>query len=239
MENMNAFSSGFPLEHLPELTEEVFFAFHSGIQKMLYLNPAFDEIWSISRNDVLSDLSLLTNSVHPDDKDFVAASFSDLQKKQQHIEFRIQLGGGSIKWIKLNAYISKSDREIIVGTAADISGLKDYAHVLHKFTEKKNSILEILSHDLLGPLGNIKMAMTLLNSYPEISSNEEIMRLMNIVSNSCQRGVSMIHDLTNKEFLQTSEAKIVKERVDLVEKIKEMVAQLMQSPREGHPAVSL
>lgn len=228
METIEPLPSGNPLQRLPELTEEVFFAFHLQINKMLYLNEAFERIWNVSRESIGSNLTLLFETVHPDDRAHVTSSFFNLKedKQKQTIEFRILQPHGGIKWLKVDAYLSdKSDNKIVVGTGSDITGYKDYIETLHKFSNKKNSILQILSHDLLGPLGNIQMSALMLSKYPEIAEKADIMELIDLVGKNSKRSVTMIRDLINREFLESSETTLVKQRVDIVLKIQEIIEQ--------------
>ncbi len=145
--------NGFLLQELPELSEDVYFAYDSGLHKILYLNASFEKTWELNSTDVYNNLSALINTIHPDDRSQVSECYLALQQNEkQDCEFRIQLPGGKVKWIKINAHICRrTNSNIIVGTAADITSLRDYSDVLHKFNDKKNSILQILSHDLLGP----------------------------------------------------------------------------------------
>lgn len=50
----------------------------------------------------------------------------------------------------------------IIGYAQDITAQKEYNDVLKKFSDKKNAILNILSHDLAGPLANIQVLSAML-----------------------------------------------------------------------------
>jgi PAS domain S-box-containing protein len=132
------------LRDFAELTEEVLFAFHLQINKLVYLNPAFEKVWNIPRTDISSDLSLLFDTLHPKDRVHVKEYLTSLKrdKKKQNLEFRIVLAGGRQKWVKVNAYFSKkSNNEIIIGIATDITEDKSYSATLHKFADKKNSIL--------------------------------------------------------------------------------------------------
>lgn len=212
----------------------IFFAFYLQINKLLYLNAAFERVWNVPRDVIGSDLTLLFETVHPQDREHVTNAFLAIQKDKQKqcLEFRILMPDQTVKWIKVNAYFSeKSNNEIILGTATDITGFKDYSETLHKFSHKKNSILQILSHDLLGPLGNINMSTLMLSEYAEISENKSIMEIINLINTSSKRSVTMIQDLINKEFLQSSEATLIKQRVDIVLKIQEMIDQYKQSPK--------
>ncbi len=234
------FPFGFPLHELPDLTDEVFFAFHVQINKVVYLNAAFERVWGIPRDNISTNLSLLFNSVHPDDQAHVRDSFATLLKdgQKQETEFRIICAREEKKekWIRLNAYTSqKGSKEIITGIANDISGDKEYSINLHKFSDKKNSILQILSHDLLGPLGNIDMSSSMLLQDDKLSNDESLVELINLIKRNSKKSVTMIRDLINDEFLQSSEASIQKQRVDLVERLKVVIDQYRISPTSVPP----
>jgi two-component system sensor histidine kinase VicK len=229
------FASGFPLHELPDLTEEVFFAYHLKINKIIYLNPAFERVWDIPRESVGCNLSLLFSSVHPDDRSHVKASFAALitDGLKQEIEFRIVLltTKKNQKWIRVNAYTAeKGNKEIIVGIATDITGDKDYNDTLHRFSDKKNSILQILSHDLLGPLGNIDLSTTMLLQDDKLNGDESLTELINLIKRNSKKSVTMIRDLINDEFLQSSEASLQKQRVNIVGNIRQLLDQYQQSP---------
>ena len=135
------------------------------------------------------------------------------------------------KWIKVNAYTSQKDyKEVITGIATDITKEKDYSNTLHKFSDKKNSILQILSHDLLGPLGSIEMSALLLSEDMEHHTNAKAIKLIDTIRKSGKKSVAMIRDLINNEFLQSSEASLVKQRVDIVKKMSDIIDQYQQSP---------
>ena len=140
IEDTIPFPLGFPLHELPDLTEEVLFAYHLQIQKLIYLNVAFEKVWNLPRTHIISDLFLLVNSVHQDDRTLVTEAFTALHrnKQKQTVEFRIQPPDEQQKWIKLNAYVSqKGNSEVVVGIAIDITAEKNYSDTLHKFNDKR------------------------------------------------------------------------------------------------------
>ncbi len=73
----------------------------------------------------------------------------------------------------------------------------------------------------------------MLDEYPEVAENENLKRLTSLINSSSKRGVTLIQELINAEFLQSSEASIVKYRVDLVGNKNIMIGQYNQSPQAG------
>lgn len=218
MKDTEPFASGCPLQELPELTEEAFFAYHPGINKIIYLNLAFEKIWNISRDKAIADLSLIMNSVYADDRKAVEDGFCAVGKNGSgKIDFRIQTTGEKIKWIRINAWLSqKNNIEIIIGTAMDVTDIKNHFENLHQFNQKKNLALQKLSHDMLGCIGNVITALAVLNDYEEIQNNEEITELVAIISRSSNRGVGLIKEVINKELLQNSATGKIKEQIDTI-----------------------
>lgn len=55
-----------------------------------------------------------------------------------------------------------ANQHVVIGVVEDITKAKEHYMLLEKFAAKKDSVLEILSHDLAGPLNNIKGISSLL-----------------------------------------------------------------------------
>lgn len=229
----NPFISGFPLQDYPAITDEVLFAVQLDIKKIIYLNEAFEKVWQLPRNSIGRNLTSLFDTVHEEDKQHILAAFIAIknEKKKQSVEFRIVLPDKTQKWIKLNAYVpAKNNQEIVVGNAVDITVEKDYSFTLHEYATRKNSILQILSHDLLGPLGNIQLSTELLAENTGLMKDESTLKVIDIINQNCNRGIKLIRDLINSEFLETADSAFVPQRIDIVQKISTLVDQYKQSP---------
>ena len=113
----------------------------------------------------------------------------------------------------------------------DISGYKEYTFTLQKYSAKKNSALEILSHDLTGPLGIVQGLTTLILDAAQQYQNEEIEKDLLLIQQTCVRCIDLIKDLVNQEFLESVNADIQKERIDLVQKIGIIIDNYRQSER--------
>lgn len=103
---------------------------------------------------------MLFNYVHQEDQEFVKKSFKTLQPDvfKSNTEFRIQLPERKEYWLRLSLLINHQEQKerMLAGYAEDITAYKAHNDKLNEFANKKNSILNILSHDLAGPLGSIQ-----------------------------------------------------------------------------------
>lgn len=140
---------------------QVIFAYHVEAKQLTYLSPSFEQVWEKSIETAKSDPSAILETIHPEDKDYLKRCYEQLVvgEKKTSIEFRIVTDAGDIRWLCLTdpVLIKKAgNKHILTGLIDDISKIKQHYSVLEKFAAKKNSVLEILSHDLAGPLSNIK-----------------------------------------------------------------------------------
>ncbi len=211
-------------------TRNVFFVYHAESKEFLYLNAAFEQIWNIPVNSAKSNPAALLDTIHPEDKDYMAANFRRLLKgeKRNDIEFRIKLNGGQIKWLCLNAFLQTEEagnQHSVTGIVEDITKTKENYAILEKFAAKKNSILEILSHDLAGPLTNIESMSSLIAEEIKTYKNTELEKMVDMVSKTSTRSVKMIREFVQQEFLASANSSTVRKRVNIVQKLWESMDQ--------------
>ncbi len=238
MNEITLLSSDVLLQQLSDLTDEVFFAFQPLENKLLYLNAAFEKVWNISRATAGTGLSVINNSIHPDDRIIIANAIVAIttNRRKQHIEFRINTGDGQQKWIQVNAFSFKQNMvDTIIGIATDITGNKAYNDTLHKINNKKNTILEILAHDLASPLKNIQMSVQVLAAHLEDKQDATLTTLLEVLAECSRKSIEMISSFINKDFLEPAEVALLKQRTDIVEKIREIVSQYQQSSYTKRP----
>ncbi|WP_255478816.1 PAS domain-containing sensor histidine kinase [Rufibacter sp. XAAS-G3-1] len=214
------------LDSLAAESDQVFFSFSIPEQRLTYLNPAFERVWQQTRQSVASSPEALLKAVHPEDQAHVREIFQDLLQGKiiPDVEFRIRLRGGTEKWVCVWPRILE-DHSAVVGLASDITDQKRYNDTLKKFSDKKNSILNILSHDLAGPLGMIHSLSQMLGDGKE----EDAREIIGIIEKSSRQGMQLIQDFIKQEFLESSEVKLIKRRVDLAQAIRECMEEYRQT----------
>ncbi len=217
------------LDKLINQTNKVLFIFEIESASLTFLNNAFNQVWKRTKESILTHPSLLLETIHPDDKAYLNKEYKELIKGiiKDRIEFRIFLPDNTIRWLTLMPQLinNKQGKRYITGLVEDITLLKDNMNNLEKFAAKKDSILEILSHDLAGPMANIQHMANLLGNYTKALENNEINNIIRLIKESSARNIRMIRDFVQQEFLESSRVDLFKKRDDLVRKFKEAIEQ--------------
>jgi diguanylate cyclase (GGDEF)-like protein/PAS domain S-box-containing protein len=114
---------------MAENIREVFFLMDAANMQMLYVNPAYEEIWGRSAASLYENPRSWTESIHPDDR---ASAIANLERMQitgrLDDEYRILRGDGTLRRIHVRAYPIRDDAgEIyrIAGIAEDITDSKE------------------------------------------------------------------------------------------------------------------
>ncbi len=220
------------LHELTQRQEQVVFVYQVSPHKFDYLNPVFETMWARTRTSILKNPALLLRTIHPEDLPYLTECYEEIfEDKKKQVEFRIFLPGKQERRLRLKAFLVEytQGEAVIVGMGEDVTDQKAYQDNLQKFSIKKNSILEILAHDLAGPLGTIQGLSAQLAKDTEVYQNSRITQLIEMIHRTSSSGVHLIRDFIKQEFLESAQVRLLKSRVDLAEKLHLQIELYQQS----------
>ncbi len=232
MANATLSSTNYLLEELSKASKDIFFAFDLTSGKFLLLNAAFEKVFNLSCEAVILDTQLLYDIVHKEDQLLVTDSLATFRDKKQRQNFELRTGRGvqPAKWIRINAYVHQSGiSEIIVGTATDITNEKAYSKKIYEFFERKNTLLDIMSRDLSSPLSTINMSAQVLMEHIKDTNDEDMLRLLEIITETSRNGINLTQNLFAKELIEISHLSLVKQRIDIVDYLRNLVRNYQDS----------
>lgn len=208
-------------------SKDIYFVYDVAKNALKYVSPAFESILSYSSALIINTPQAFLESVHPEDRGYVIAHFKECLAKQVtgRFEFRIVCRKNITKDIRACIYPVKEEGKLamIAGTAEDITLVKSNILYGEKINARKNTMLDILAHDLRGPIGLISMIASGIEQEPQIAGNKSILQSVNYIQQLCKRNIALIRDLINQEFLESTEVNLRKERADLVWEINDVI----------------
>ncbi|MGZ5168947.1 MAG: EAL domain-containing protein [Burkholderiales bacterium] len=156
---------------IAENIREVFWLTDPAKNQILYVSPAYEEIWGRSCESVYASPGDWIDAIHPEDRERVRQAAQTKQASGQYVEeFRIVRPDGEIRWIRDRAFpVLRNEREVyrIVGIAEDITESRRAAEELRE-SERRFSDL----------LGNVELVSLMLDREGRITyCNEYLLRL--------------------------------------------------------------
>jgi len=131
---------------LADHINEVFWMSNVDRSKIIYVSPAYEEIWGQPRSNLYHSPQSWTEAIHSDDRDRVSENAKKRQVAGDYDEiYRIIRPDGSIRWIHDRAFpIRDASGNIyrIVGTADDITKRKQAWDSLGESEARKQAIMQ-------------------------------------------------------------------------------------------------
>lgn len=219
--------------------ERLCFAYDLPDKHFLYLNPAFESFFGVTAER--ASMEELLALVHPEDLDYLKQSFSALQPEEfkSKIEFRMLIKEKKHAFSLSLFYKRRQDghdeqtkEDILTGQLEDITAYKEHEDKLNEYSNKKNATLNILSHDLAGPLGSIQNLSALLSRKTRLLEDKQVNQWISLIEKISKKGVHLIQEFVKQEFLESVGAAMVKKRMDLSLELTTMIQEYQQSEKE-------
>ncbi|MCD6302423.1 MAG: PAS domain-containing protein, partial [Anaerolineae bacterium] len=205
-------------EHFRQLTEniqEVFWMTSTDKSKMLYVSPAYEEVWGRTRASLYENPRSFLEAIHPDDRERVIMSQREQIQKGYKLQYRIVRPDGLIRWIRDRAFPIRN--EIggiyrIAGIAEDITKRKEVEEKILNYQKQLQSLASELSlaeererrrialwlHDQIGQtlaISRIKLG-SLQESLPSTESCEVINEVRLLIEQTIQSVRSLTFELS-------------------------------------------
>ncbi|UUY09300.1 sensor domain-containing diguanylate cyclase [Pseudomonas sp. J452] len=116
----------------------VLWAFDWQQQRVVYVSPAYENVFGRSAALLMSDYGEWLNSIYPDDMEYAAQSLAAVLEAGavEQREYRIIRGDGQIRWLSDKCFVSPRStpegQPLIVGIAEDITEKKQLQGELHR-----------------------------------------------------------------------------------------------------------
>jgi two-component system sensor histidine kinase VicK len=204
---------------LIEGSSTLHFAYSLTERRMVYVSKAYEQLVGDPAARVNDDLPLWLGRVHPDDRDYLRQRLSAAGPDEvvEGVEVRVAQPDGSTQWLCVTACRVRlpDGPEFVSGSVRDITGLKESTINANKFNTKKNATLEILSHELAGPLVLMQQLTDHLSQEFRDVPTGPVHQLLGLMERTCREGVTLIRDFVDNEFLESASVEMRWERADL------------------------
>jgi two-component system, cell cycle sensor histidine kinase and response regulator CckA len=120
---------------LAENIDQVFWMFDLGKDEVLYVSPAFEEVWGYSPARLYRDRGPLLESVHKDDREKFTAFVAKAKSAQAGEAYRIVRPDGSVRWIQDRSfpiYDSEGKAYRVAGIAEDVTSRRELEEELRQ-----------------------------------------------------------------------------------------------------------
>ncbi len=202
---------------------EVFYVSSADLSRVLYVSPAYDEVWGRPGADLYDNPRGFLEPVHPDD----LGAFVGLIERVQHgeggeVEFRLTPPDGSTRWIH-NRIMPVLDRQglvvRIVGVARDVTeqirsrqAEQHSREEAERATAAKSAFLANMSHEIRTPMSGVLGMVELLR---DTTLTQEQQNALEVIDSSGEALLSILNDILDLSKIEAGEMEIEHAPFDL------------------------
>jgi diguanylate cyclase (GGDEF)-like protein/PAS domain S-box-containing protein len=156
---------------MAENIRDMFFLVDADSNRMLYVSPAYEEIWGRSCESLYANSKSWIEAIHPDDRASTYEKYKiGTSVGTYEVEYRIVHPDGSIRWIEARGFPVRDDAGRIVriaGVAKDITERKQATQELRESERRFSDLLQ-----------NVELVSMMLDREARITyCNEYLLRL--------------------------------------------------------------
>ncbi len=186
----------------------------------LYVNENFTKIFGIDEKNILFDSKIILKFIFAEDSSYLKLRYDELLETGciNTTEFRLVFPDSIIKHISCDVLMLE-DTNLITAFIKDVSDAKKHEDYLIKYTAQKDTLLDMLTHNLSGPLQLSKdMILSLQKGYSE-NNLADINKLLTIMQENTQQCIDIVNDFLRQEHFESAHTYVRKTRFDVIEKI--------------------
>jgi PAS domain S-box-containing protein len=163
---------------LAENIRQVFWIATLSQDRLIYISPAYEEIWGRSRDSLYRNPRSRMDSVQPEDRPRVRAAAENMARgRPLDVEYRIIRPDGTMRWIRDRSYPMKAGDgfPLACGIAEDITELKaaEQEKLIHAIHQRDALVREIhhrIKNSLQGVVGLLRQK---IRKYPAVARDME------------------------------------------------------------------
>ena len=225
-------------QHLLGGSRQTFFVYSVSAGRMLYVSAAYEKLLpGFERENLTADLPHLLALLPSDDRAYALVCFTGLASGQLHDDLLLRLQPSPdqpVRWVAVQAWRTETEdgQVLLSGTAQDVTVEQEYLRNADKYMAKKNTTLEILSHDLAGAFNMLRQLADFLEEKTQVLQDPQVQRMIGVMQNTCRDSVNLIRDFVDGEFMDSANMELKRTRMDLVTALR----QVMETYQKGeHP----
>jgi PAS domain S-box-containing protein len=224
-------SSEEKFRQLTENIREVIWMMTPAGDEMLYISPAYEEVWGATCDSLYRNPMAWVESIHPDDLQQAHSVFQrQIQGEIVDSEYRILARDGKAKWIRDRAFPIRDEAGQvvrIVGIAEEVTERRRYEEELIRAREgadaanrAKSRFLANMSHEIRTPMnGVLGMIQLLLGT----QLDEKQKRFANVAQTCGRTLLALIDDILDLAKIEAQKIVLEDVRFNLSDTIDEVV----------------
>lgn len=197
---------------------------------MEYANQALVDMFDISHQSFVHQTEFFLNHIVENDMELLKSQFDILLKenKLENIEFSTKSHDGMLKSVSGSGYVIENGKYII-GIFRDITRTREHENYIIDYGAKKNTLLDMVTHNLSGPLAIAKNLVESLENVIHVNDLKNVHAHIQLIKENTSHCIEIVNDFLEEEHLVSQNISIKKNRFELLSKVNTIIERFQKS----------
>ena len=219
-------------QQLTENSRSVFWMREAATNKLIYMSPAFEDLWGISLKKAYEEGMSFLNLVHPEDKERVLAALPKMRDGNYNLEYRILRPDGTQRWVSSRAFPVRNADGFIYRIAGITEDCTERKISEENLTQTQEQLLQSQKLESIGKLAggiahDFNNLLTVILGYAEelqaiCADNPAISEKLETIIKSTERGSEVTRQLLDFARKGPSLRKNLRP-LDLIEEVRSLL----------------
>ncbi len=217
------------IERIGHLSRDGVFIYDLSKGVFAYMNDHCAGLFNIPRERMMAMPQLILALILSEDTYYLGRCYEALRQNRSadRAEFRLQLQDGTTRHLQCDAYFLES--ELITGFVKDITLDRQHADYIINYGAKKDTLLDMMTHNLAGPLALSKDLIGWMQHGARDSVPSEFLVQLNMVRENTQECLDIVNDFLRQEHMESEHIYVKKSRFDVVDRITQTLDKLIET----------
>lgn len=217
------------IKRVGDLTGDGVVVYDMNDKKFLYANENFLNIFDVEHDTLSADTNTVLRYVFSEDLEYLKSRSQELFStgSLNTTEFRLVMPDNVTKHLSCDIMVL-DNKNMLTAFVKDVSKTKKHEDFLIKYTAQKDIMLDMLTHNLSGPLQLSKDVIASIQKGYGENNFVDVSKLIGIMQENTQQCIDIVNDFLREEHFESSQTYVRKTRFDVIEKINVMINKLKE-----------
>lgn len=187
------------------------------------------KIFDISHKSFAHQTDFYINHVMAEDLSYLKEEQKKLlsRGKVENIEFRVKTHEGNVRYLSCNCYLI--EEKYIIGFIRDISRAKEHEDYIINYGAKKDTLLEMVSHNLARPLNVSNELVKSFGRNLKADNTMDVHKGVRMIQENTAHCIELVNDFLQEEHFVSERVFVKKSRFNVVDALNVLLERFQKS----------
>lgn len=198
--------------------------------KIDYVNKSLVNLFDISHDAFTHQAEFFMSHIVDQDMEHLKTQYQVLLSEGvvEDVEFATKSHDGSLRNVLASCYLIENNK-FIIGFFKDITSLREHENYIIDYGAKKNTLLDMVTHNLSGPLAISRNLLDSLEKSVQVNDLPNVQAHIQLVKENTRHCIELVNEFLEEEHMVSAHISVKRKRFELFRKLNTILERFRKS----------